>query len=164
MNVKIADFGLSYMIHSEDYCRVGSMEGRPVPLRWLPPEALAHSRYSIYSDIWSFGVLLWEVFSLGDRPYNHLSNAKAAECILRHQFLERPTHCPEVIYEVMKSCWMVEPGERKAFNEVQDELINCLLNRMDNDDNRRSNATRQSKISDRTGPIRTSTPLTPPTS
>lgn len=163
MNVKIADFGLSYAIDSEDYCRVGSMDGRPVPLRWLSPEALAHSRYSIYSDIWSFGVLLWEVFSLGGRPYDNLSNAKAAECILRHHILDKPTHCPEAIYDVIKSCWTVQPGERKPFHQIQDELISCLLNRVESGYNKKTGVTKQSKVSDRNPPVRTSTPVTPTT-
>lgn len=126
--VKIADFGLSYDLHSEDYCRIGSRDSRPVPLRWLSPEAISHNSYSMFSDIWSYGVLLWEVFSLGERPYNHLSNAETVEYILRHKTLEKPKYCQDNVFGIMQSCWFVEPTKRKPFHQLSEDLEETVEN------------------------------------
>ena len=126
--VKITDFGLSYDVHSEDYCRIGSKDSHPVPLRWLSPESLGHSRYSMYSDIWSYGVLLWEVFSFGERPYCQLTNAETAEHIIQHKTLEKPKHCSDNIFNIIKGCWCMEPTERKVFNELKEELSSGVAN------------------------------------
>lgn len=101
LRVKIASFGLSYDPHSSDYCFINSTKRAiPVPLRWLAPEALQHGRFSVYSDVWAFGVLLWEVFAFGAQPYTDLSNAEVVQNIVRHKVLPRPDKCPDNLYKV----------------------------------------------------------------
>ncbi len=126
--VKIAEFGLSYDTNCEDYCRIGSRDNKPLPLRWLAPETLRQNRFSTYSDIWSFGVLLWEVFSLGDRPYGHMTNAETAQHISQHKTLDKPVYCPENVYDIMQTCWAIAPTERTPFNTLSSLLSGSIDN------------------------------------
>ena len=120
--MKLANFGLSYELHSEDYCSIHSRNNYPLPLRWLAPESLHPGQFSTYSDTWAFGVLLWEVFSLGARPYGGMSNAQAAQCIQVCRLLQRPKHCPMDVYNVMLQCWHKTPQQRLTFSAVKERL------------------------------------------
>ena len=126
--MKIANFGLSYDLHSKDYCSPSSAKGTPLPLRWLAPETLQHKKFSIYSDIWAFGVLAWEVFSFGVQPYADLSNAQVAEHILNRQLLPRPDKCPENVYRILLKCWNKSPGKRPWFSVLGRDLGKALGN------------------------------------
>nr|KAF6397468.1 neurotrophic receptor tyrosine kinase 1 [Rousettus aegyptiacus] len=97
--VKIGDFGMSRDIYSTDYYRVG---GRTMlPIRWMPPESILYRKFTTESDVWSFGVLLWEIFAYGKQPWYQLSNAEAIECITQGRELERPRACPPEVYAIM---------------------------------------------------------------
>ena len=120
--VKIANFGLNYDRTSDDYCCIRSHKATPVPLRWLAPETLRHNRFSVYSDIWAYGVLLWEIFSFGARPYGDLTNAQVAKCILETRLLQPPEKCPDHIYELMKRCWSSQPSNRPWFHSIVTEF------------------------------------------
>ncbi|XP_010136582.1 PREDICTED: high affinity nerve growth factor receptor-like, partial [Buceros rhinoceros silvestris] len=90
--VKIGDFGMSRDIYSTDYYRVS---GRTMlPIRWMPPESILYHKFTTESDIWSFGVVLWEIFTYGKQPWYQLSNTEAIECITQGRELERPRTCP----------------------------------------------------------------------
>ena len=122
LHVKLANFGLSYEIQSADYCSIASKKNYPLPLRWLAPEALKDNQFSTYSDVWSYGVLLWEVVSLGARPYAALSNAQVAQSILSYQLLAQPKHCPTGVYTMMQQCWTRSPQHRLAFSAIRERL------------------------------------------
>ena len=122
MNVKLANFGLSYELQSADYCSIASKENYPLPLRWLAPESLKSNQFSIYSDVWSYGVLLWEVMSLGARPYATMNNAQVAQSILTSHLLSQPKHCPAGVYTMMQQCWNTSPQHRLAFSAIRDRL------------------------------------------
>lgn len=122
MVVKIANFGLSYDRSSEDYCCIRSSKSTPVPLRWLAPEAIRHNKVSVYSDIWSFGVLLWEIFSFGMRPYHELSDAAVAQTVLSGCVMACPEKCPQGIYDIMLQCWNATPNKRPWFHTLGPEL------------------------------------------
>ena len=77
-----------------------SQECLPVPLRWLAPETLQNQAYTVHSDIWSYGVLLWEIFSLGAQPYTSLTNEQVKDSITSYRVLPRPENCPSV-YKTM---------------------------------------------------------------
>lgn len=124
--MKIANFGLSHDLHSKDYCCLSSTKTTPLPLRWLSPEALQHNKFSVYSDIWAFGVLSWEAFSFGTQPYPDLSNKQVMACILNHQLLPKPDKCPERIYQVLLKCWNKLPAKRPWFNVLSKELKKAL--------------------------------------
>ena len=122
LRVKIANFGLSYDSQSKDYCHLSSTKSTPLPLRWLAPEAIRHNKFSVYSDIWSYGVVLWEVFTFGARPYDKLSNAQVVQSILNGKFLPQPDRCPESVYILMLKCWLKQPSKRPWFSVISKEL------------------------------------------
>ena len=124
LRVKIANFGLSYDPQCPDYCRISSTKtsNTPVPLRWLAPESLRHGKFSVFSDVWSFGVLLWEVFSFGAHPYAELPNARVVEKILNLQVLSKPDKCPDDVHRVMLKCWNKIGSKRPLFGAIGKEL------------------------------------------
>ena len=120
--VKIANFGLNYDQRSDEYCRIRSHKNTPVPVRWLAPESICHNKFSVYSDIWAYGVLLWEIFSFGARPYAELSNVQVVKSILEGEMLSCPENCPEMTYSLMQRCWNTMPSKRPWFHVVRMEL------------------------------------------
>ena len=92
--VKLADFGLSQDVYTSDYLRLG--ESEILPLRWMPPEAIVYSTFSPQSDVWSFGIVLWEVFSYGMQPYFGMSNEEVVKYVRDSKVLQRPEGCPLV--------------------------------------------------------------------
>ncbi|NXW89826.1 NTRK1 factor, partial [Alopecoenas beccarii] len=118
--VKIGDFGMSRDIYSTDYYRVG---GRTMlPIRWMPPESILYRKFTTESDIWSFGVVLWEIFTYGKQPWYQLSNTEAIECITQGRELERPRACPPEVYGIMQSCWQREPQQRRPVKDIHSRL------------------------------------------
>ncbi|NXI61170.1 NTRK1 factor, partial [Anseranas semipalmata] len=118
--VKIGDFGMSRDIYSTDYYRVG---GRTMlPIRWMPPESILYRKFTTESDIWSFGVVLWEIFTYGKQPWYQLSNTEAIECITQGRELERPRTCPSEVYDIMQSCWQREPQQRQCIKDIHSRL------------------------------------------
>uniref|UniRef100_A0A8C0IXS8 Tyrosine-protein kinase receptor n=1 Tax=Chelonoidis abingdonii TaxID=106734 RepID=A0A8C0IXS8_CHEAB len=118
--VKIGDFGMSRDIYSTDYYRVG---GRTMlPIRWMPPESILYRKFTAESDIWSFGVVLWEIFTYGKQPWYQLSNTEAIECITQGRELERPRTCPSEVYDIMQGCWQREPQQRQNIKKIHSRL------------------------------------------
>ena len=121
--VKIGDFGMSQNLYSSDYYRV---RGQAVlPIRWMSPEAVIYGKFSTLSDVWSFGVVMWEVFSFAMQPYYGTSNEEVTQAIRRHKILERPSDCPRRIYEIMEQCWNLDPKARPSFKELANSLAKC---------------------------------------
>ncbi|XP_029819944.1 insulin receptor-related protein-like [Manacus vitellinus] len=124
--VKIGDFGMTRDIYETDYYRKGG-KGL-LPVRWMSPEALkdgifnTQSDFTTESDIWSFGVVLWEIFTYGKQPWYQLSNTEAIECITQGRELERPRTCPSEVYAIMQSCWHREPQQRRPIKEIHSRL------------------------------------------
>lgn len=118
--VKISDFGLSRDVYSSDYYR---MQSRALlPVRWMPAESIMYGKFSVESDIWSFGVLLWEIFSLGVQPYLGYSNSEVTELVCRRQLLPCPDPCPSPIYSLMLECWHETPSRRPSFSDLHTRL------------------------------------------
>ena len=115
--VKIADFGMSREISNMDYYRIGSNKAC-LPVRWMPPEALLYGKFTLKSDVWSFGVLMWEVYSLGRQPHIGLSNYEVIDRIKDGRLLECPAHCPASVFDIMKSCWFRAPVKRAAMTTI----------------------------------------------
>ncbi|XP_061428424.1 BDNF/NT-3 growth factors receptor-like isoform X1 [Lethenteron reissneri] len=110
MLVKIGDFGMSRDVYSTDYYRVGGHT--MLPIRWLPPESIMYRRFTAESDVWSLGVLFWEIFTYGKQPWYQLSNNEVIECVSAGRVLERPRACPMEVYNLMLGCWCREPHMR----------------------------------------------------
>uniref|UniRef100_A0A3B5L471 Tyrosine-protein kinase receptor n=1 Tax=Xiphophorus couchianus TaxID=32473 RepID=A0A3B5L471_9TELE len=124
--VKIGDFGMSRDIYSTDYYRVG---GRTMlPIRWMPPESIMYRKFTTESDIWSFGVVLWEIFTYGKQPWYQLSNSEAIECITQGRELERPRTCPKEVYLLMHGCWQREPQQRMVIKDIHSHLLELVKN------------------------------------
>lgn len=126
LTVKIADFGMSRDVYTCDYYKMGG--SRALPVRWMSPEALLYGRFTLESDVWSFGVVLWEVFTRGKLPYYGHANDEALELVLRGVLLQLPDEpeCPPAVVDLMRSCWRTEPRDRLRFPEICSRLEKAL--------------------------------------
>lgn len=123
--IKIADFGLARDIHKNDYYR--KVGDGWLPVRWMAPEALFHRRYTTKSDVWSFGVLLWEIMTLGASPYPSVPSVeKLLQLVKDGHRMERPASCSIDIYMIMRECWNAEPNQRPTFSELVEDLDRIL--------------------------------------
>lgn len=119
--VKIADFGMARDIYRSDYYRKGGKA--MLPIKWMPPEAFLDGIFTSKTDVWSFGVLLWEVFSMGLMPYTGLPNRDVMQLVTNGGRLDAPNGCPADIYALMSSCWHPVPDCRPGFQLLLDTLI-----------------------------------------
>ncbi|XP_015221226.1 tyrosine-protein kinase transmembrane receptor ROR2 isoform X1 [Lepisosteus oculatus] len=120
LNVKILDLGLFREVYSADYYKL--MGGNPFPIRWMSPEAIMYGKFSVDSDIWSYGVVLWEIFSYGLQPYCGYSNQDVIEMVRNRQVLPCPDDCPAWIYTLMLECWNEFPVRRPRFKDIHTRL------------------------------------------
>ncbi|XP_051951005.1 BDNF/NT-3 growth factors receptor-like [Xyrauchen texanus] len=120
--VKIGDFGMSRDVYSTDYYRVGGHT--MLPIRWMPPESIMYRKFTTESDVWSLGVVLWEIFTYGKQPWYQLSNNEVIECITQGRVLQRPRTCPKEVYDLMLGCWQREPHTRLYIREIHNLLLN----------------------------------------
>lgn len=120
LTVKISDFGLSRDIYSSDYYRVQSKS--LLPVRWMPPESILYGKFTTESDVWSYGVVLWEIYSYGLQPYYGYSNQEVIDMIRSRQLLPCPEDCPSRLYALMIECWHEVPARRPSFPEIHSRL------------------------------------------
>ncbi|CAH1130539.1 unnamed protein product [Ceutorhynchus assimilis] len=125
--VKIADFGMSRDVYTCDYYKIGG--SRLLPVRWMSPESVVYGRFTLESDIWSYGVILWEIYSFGKQPYYGHSNEEVVKLILDGIMLIPPEDCPALICELMKNCWKTEPKHRATFTFIKDVLDEAYYNK-----------------------------------
>uniref|UniRef100_A0A8B9EBS1 Tyrosine-protein kinase receptor n=1 Tax=Anser cygnoides TaxID=8845 RepID=A0A8B9EBS1_ANSCY len=118
--VKIGDFGLARDIYKNDYYRKRG-EGL-LPVRWMAPESLVDGVFTNRSDVWSFGVLMWETLTLGQQPYPGLSNMEVLHHVRSGGRLESPSNCPDDLCDLITRCWAQEPHNRPTFFYIQDKL------------------------------------------
>uniref|UniRef100_A0AC35U544 Receptor protein-tyrosine kinase n=1 Tax=Rhabditophanes sp. KR3021 TaxID=114890 RepID=A0AC35U544_9BILA len=121
---KISDFGLSRNGFAEgsDEMEYTNAMAKKIPIRWTAPEALEKGTYTAASDIWSYGVVMWEIFSFGERPYYDWPHRKIYEEVLQGYRLPKSMDCPEAIYQIMTQCWNKEKGERPTFFTITPKL------------------------------------------
>jgi len=111
--VKISDFGLSREI--EDFYE--SQDGN-LPIKWTAPEVFKTSKHTIKSDVWAYGITIWEIFSFGEVPYSDLDNSLTREKVSNGFRLPKPSECPNIIYQLMLDCWKENPNERPSFRDI----------------------------------------------
>nr|XP_058928215.1 muscle, skeletal receptor tyrosine-protein kinase isoform X4 [Kogia breviceps] len=116
MVVKIADFGLSRNIYSADYYKAN--ENDAIPIRWMPPESIFYNRYTTESDVWAYGVLLWEIFSYGLQPYYGMAHEEVICYVRDGNILSCPENCPLELYNLMRLCWSELPADRPSFTSI----------------------------------------------
>ncbi|XP_023569963.1 proto-oncogene tyrosine-protein kinase ROS [Octodon degus] len=118
--VKIGDFGLARDIYKNDYYRKRG-EGL-LPVRWMAPESLMDGIFTTQSDVWSFGILIWEILTLGHQPYPAHSNLDVLNYVQAGGRLEPPRNCPQGLWNLMAQCWAQDPDQRPAFRKIQTQL------------------------------------------
>ncbi|XP_045574738.1 ephrin type-B receptor 5 isoform X2 [Salmo salar] len=121
---KVSDFGLSRLMRSLDHnmpTYTASL-GSKIPVRWTAPEAFQHRKFSSASDVWSFGVLMWEVMSYGERPYWDMSNQEVMKVVADQYRLPAPHNCPPALHSLMLQCWQAERGDRLGFDSLLSSL------------------------------------------
>ncbi|XP_061057036.1 muscle, skeletal receptor tyrosine-protein kinase isoform X5 [Eubalaena glacialis] len=116
MVVKIADFGLSRNIYSADYYKAN--ENDAIPIRWMPPESIFYNRYTTESDVWAYGVVLWEIFSYGLQPYYGMAHEEVIYYVRDGNVLSCPENCPLELYNLMRLCWSELPADRPSFTSI----------------------------------------------
>lgn len=116
MVVKIADFGLSRNIYSADYYKAN--ENDAIPIRWMPPESIFYNRYTTESDVWAYGVVLWEIFSHGMQPYYGMGHEEVIYYVRDGHILSCPENCPLELYNLMRLCWSTHPSDRPSFSSI----------------------------------------------
>uniref|UniRef100_A0A8I6AAL3 receptor protein-tyrosine kinase n=1 Tax=Rattus norvegicus TaxID=10116 RepID=A0A8I6AAL3_RAT len=102
------------------------LKGGKIPIRWTAPEAIAHRIFTTASDVWSFGIVMWEVLSFGDKPYGEMSNQEVMKSIEDGYRLPPPVDCPAPLYELMKNCWAYDRARRPHFLQLQAHLEQLL--------------------------------------
>uniref|UniRef100_A0A8C5PZP8 Tyrosine-protein kinase n=1 Tax=Leptobrachium leishanense TaxID=445787 RepID=A0A8C5PZP8_9ANUR len=117
--VKVADFGLSRLMTGDTYT---AHAGAKFPIKWTAPESLAYNKFSIKSDVWAFGVLLWEIATYGMSPYPGIDLSQVYELLEKDYRMERPEGCPEKVYELMRECWQWNPLDRPSFAEIHQDF------------------------------------------
>ncbi|XP_033829496.1 platelet-derived growth factor receptor beta [Periophthalmus magnuspinnatus] len=123
--VKICDFGLARdIMHDSNYISKGSTF---LPLKWMAPESIFHNLYTTLSDVWSYGILLWEIFTLGGTPYPDLPmNELFYNALKRGYRMNKPTHASDEVYEIMKKCWDEKYEKRPEFSSLVHSVGNML--------------------------------------
>ncbi|CAJ1067430.1 tyrosine-protein kinase Mer [Xyrichtys novacula] len=120
MTVCVADFGLSKKIYSGDYYRQGRIAKMPV--KWIAVESLADRVFTVKSDVWAFGVTMWEIATRGMTPYPGIQNHEIYDYLLEGHRLKQPTDCLDELYEIMYCCWRADPVDRPAFTQLREML------------------------------------------
>ncbi|XP_037068160.1 fibroblast growth factor receptor 1-like isoform X2 [Pollicipes pollicipes] len=127
--LKIADFGMARDVKSKDYYR--KVTGGRLPVKWMAPEALFDRLYTTESDVWSFGVLMWEIMTMGDAPYPTLNSVdELGDWLRQGRRMARPPACPVGLYDVMLDCWRLEPARRPSFGRLVQRLDGVLVTLM----------------------------------
>uniref|UniRef100_A0A3P8T8H3 receptor protein-tyrosine kinase n=1 Tax=Amphiprion percula TaxID=161767 RepID=A0A3P8T8H3_AMPPE len=132
MNVCVADFGLSKKIYNGDYYRQGRISKMPV--KWIAIESLADRVYTTKSDVWSFGVTMWEIATRGQTPYPGVENSEIYDYLRQGNRLKQPPDCLDCIYALMFSCWLLSPKDRPSFESLRCELEKALEDLPDTQD------------------------------
>ncbi|KAM9367658.1 tyrosine-protein kinase SYK isoform 1-T1 [Phaethornis superciliosus] len=120
---KISDFGLSKALSADENYYKAQSHGK-WPVKWYAPECMNFYKFSSKSDVWSFGVLMWEAFSYGQKPYKGMKGGEVAQMIERGERMERPEVCPTEVYDLMKLCWTYSVDDRPGFGAVELRLRN----------------------------------------
>uniref|UniRef100_H3B521 Tyrosine-protein kinase n=1 Tax=Latimeria chalumnae TaxID=7897 RepID=H3B521_LATCH len=115
LTVKVADFGMTRYVLDDQYT---SSEGTRFPVKWSAPEVFHYCRYSSKSDVWAFGILMWEVFTLGKQPYELWDNSQVVQKVSQGYRLYRPHLASEVVYQIIYSCWHEAAEQRPTFKQL----------------------------------------------
>uniref|UniRef100_A0A4W6CU21 receptor protein-tyrosine kinase n=1 Tax=Lates calcarifer TaxID=8187 RepID=A0A4W6CU21_LATCA len=127
LECKVSDFGLSRVLE-DDAEGTYTTRGGKIPIRWTAPEAIAYRKFTSASDVWSFGIVMWEVMAFGERPYWDMSNHEVMKAIDEAYRLPAPMDCPSAIYQLMLQCWQHDRSKRPRFSDIVNILDKLLRN------------------------------------
>ncbi|XP_037978404.2 dual specificity protein kinase splB isoform X2 [Plutella xylostella] len=122
---KIADFGMSREVSGNEE---RAKQRHALPVRWMAPEALLYNVYNHETDVWAYGILLWEIVTLGSTPYAAMTGREVLAAVTEGYRLERPPHCKPQLYRAMHSCWHSDPTQRPSFATIKSQLAELLDN------------------------------------
>uniref|UniRef100_A0A674NFG1 receptor protein-tyrosine kinase n=1 Tax=Takifugu rubripes TaxID=31033 RepID=A0A674NFG1_TAKRU len=120
--VKVADFGLARDVYDKEYYSVHNKSGVKLPVKWMALESLQTHKFTSKSDVWSFGVLLWELMTRGAPPYSDVNSFDITVFLLQGRRLLQPEFCPDALYTVMIECWHPNPERRPSFSELVEPI------------------------------------------
>uniref|UniRef100_A0A8C2PTY9 receptor protein-tyrosine kinase n=1 Tax=Cyprinus carpio TaxID=7962 RepID=A0A8C2PTY9_CYPCA len=124
---KVSDFGMSRVLE-EDPDAAYTTRGGKIPIRWTAPEAITYRKFTSASDVWSYGIVMWEVMSYGERPYWDMSNQDVIKAIEEGYRLPPPMDCPVSLHQLMLDCWQKERAERPKFSQIVNMLDKLIRN------------------------------------
>ncbi|XP_041743445.1 ephrin type-A receptor 2-like isoform X3 [Coregonus clupeaformis] len=125
LDCKVSDFGLSRVLE-DDPEGTYTTSGGKIPIRWTAPEAIAYRKFTSASDVWSFGIVMWEVMAFGERPYWDMSNHEVMKAINEAFRLPAPMDCPSTVYQLMLQCWLQDRSKRPRFPDIVNILDKLL--------------------------------------
>ncbi|XP_014867517.1 PREDICTED: focal adhesion kinase 1 isoform X12 [Poecilia mexicana] len=121
--VKLGDFGLSRYMEDSSYYKAS--KGK-LPIKWMAPESINFRRFTTASDVWMFGVCMWEILMYGIKPFQGVKNNDVIGRIENGERLAMPPQCPPTLYSLMTKCWSYDPSKRPRFNELKTQLSTIL--------------------------------------
>uniref|UniRef100_A0A673K4Q7 receptor protein-tyrosine kinase n=1 Tax=Sinocyclocheilus rhinocerous TaxID=307959 RepID=A0A673K4Q7_9TELE len=124
---KVSDFGLSRFLE-DDTSDPTYTSGGKIPIRWTAPEAIQYRKFTSSSDVWSYGIVMWEVMSYGERPYWDMSNQDVINAIEQDYRLPPPMDCPNALHQLMLDCWQKDRNNRPKFNQIVNTLDKMIRN------------------------------------
>uniref|UniRef100_A0A8C9TL51 receptor protein-tyrosine kinase n=1 Tax=Scleropages formosus TaxID=113540 RepID=A0A8C9TL51_SCLFO len=124
---KVSDFGLSRVLEDDPEAAYTTRGGK-IPIRWTAPEAIAFRKFTSASDVWSYGIVMWEVMSYGERPYWEMSNQDVIKAVEENYRLPGPMDCPAALYQLMMDCWQKDRNSRPKFEEIVGLLDKLIRN------------------------------------
>uniref|UniRef100_A0A672LWY2 receptor protein-tyrosine kinase n=1 Tax=Sinocyclocheilus grahami TaxID=75366 RepID=A0A672LWY2_SINGR len=126
---KVSDFGLSRFLEDDtsDPTYTSALGGK-IPIRWTAPEAIQYRKFTSSSDVWSYGIVMWEVMSYGERPYWDMSNQDVINAIEQDYRLPPPMDCPNTLHQLMLDCWQKDRNNRPKFNQIVNTLDKMIRN------------------------------------
>ncbi|KAG9480598.1 hypothetical protein GDO78_012189 [Eleutherodactylus coqui] len=124
---KVSDFGLSRVLEDDPEAAYTTRGGK-IPIRWTAPEAIAFRKFTSASDVWSYGIVMWEVMSYGERPYWEMTNQDVIKAVEEGYRLPSPMDCPAALYQLMLDCWQKDRNSRPKFEEIVSMLDKLIRN------------------------------------
>ncbi|XP_059546862.1 ephrin type-B receptor 2 isoform X5 [Myotis daubentonii] len=126
---KVSDFGLSRFLEDDtsDPTYTSALGGK-IPIRWTAPEAIQYRKFTSASDVWSYGIVMWEVMSYGERPYWDMTNQDVINAIEQDYRLPPPMDCPSALHQLMLDCWQKDRNHRPKFGQIVNTLDKMIRN------------------------------------